>query len=92
MLNGDPRDGLLYPALTLMIDSYITHSYPVYILGPSFTLGSTVAERSTSDLGVAGSRLIGGVLSLSRDFIRYFVLVQSRKVRHDITEKLLAGM
>ena len=51
-----------------------------------------MAERSTSDLGVAGSRLIGGVLSLSRDFIRYFVLVQSRKVRHDITEKLLARM
>ena len=27
MSNGDPRDGLFYPTLTLMIDSYIINTF-----------------------------------------------------------------
>ena len=34
MPNGDPRDGFLYPTLTLMVDSYIPSVIRPVILGP----------------------------------------------------------
>ena len=61
------------------------------IKNPYWERSGSVVEFLTQDQGAAGSSLTGPALSLSKNINPNLVLVQPRKTRPYITERLLMG-
>ena len=81
MPNGDPRDGFTY--LTLMMDSYILKEGAQWLSG-------RVLDSRPKGRGFEPHRR-HCVVSLSKNINPSLVLVQPRKTRPFITERLLMG-